>query len=335
MKLKQGLWVAILSASLVVACGDAQKNNDDLKRQKQDLEAQNAALQNQLSAEQAKNEALASAPLELQDLEKQISSLKNDTLEKEAAIEAQKAAIEALKASGDADAADKIEALEGQIQLRETAIAEQKELIARLEIASSEKAEDLATLLRASITPYAGIWILDPKPALSFSNCQYMVRFDAEEGSVYRAAICDDGKVQAEVQSVAGFTADNGAGWSGTLGFNIDARSRKSSCGDQTSILPSGSSYGFDHSVGTASAGHEAALFMSSKMGEAAKSFKSGSSIPDLGKNKSCGTIITRAKQSSQAGNVLLQEAAKVCQLTKELSGAGCFMAADQFEASL
>lgn len=325
MKLKQGLWVAILSAGFMSACSDSD-SDDKLKRENETLATQNAQLQSELEA--------AKAPLELQDLEQRLAALKSDTMTKEAEIDAQRAEIEALKASGDAGAADKIKSLEDKVNASVAAIEEQKALVSRLEIATSEKADDLATLFKGSISPYAGIWILDPKPELSFPNCQYMVRFDAEQGSIYRATICEDGKIQAEVQSVTAFTAKNSAGWNGTLGFNMDAKARKSSCGTEPGFFQTGLSYGFDHSMGTATAANEAALFMSASFGDELKSFKSGSSIPDLGKNKSCSSIITRSKLASQATNLLLQQAAKVCQLSRELEGTdiGCFKAADQFE---
>lgn len=335
MKLKHGLWALFLTAGFASACRGSKNNNDDIKRENETLAAQNSALQTELAAEKAKSEALAAAPLELQDLEKQISSFKTDTIGREAALEALKAEIEALKTSGNANAEAKITALEEQIKGSETTIAEQKDLVARLEIASSQKAEDLAVLFKSTITPYAGIWLLDPKPELSFSNCQYMIRFDADEGRVYRAAICDEGKIQAEVQNVSGFTANNASGWSGTVGFGMEGKIDRSSCGKQASFLSSGNSYGFDHSIGTATASMQAALFMTSNLGDQAKTFKSGSAIPDLGKNKSCSSIITRSKLASQVGNVLLQQAATVCLLTKDLIGTGCFKAVDQFEPTL
>jgi hypothetical protein len=333
MKLTHGIWLAILSAGFMGACSDSS-SDDKLKRENQNLATQNAQLQSELDA--------ANAPLELADLEQRVAALKNDTMNKEAEIEAQRAEIEVLKLSGDANAAAKIKSLEDKVSESVAAIDDQKALLSRLEIATSEKADDLATLFRGSISPYAGIWLLDPRPELSFANCQYMVRFDAEEGSIYRATLCEDGKIQAEVQSVTGFAAKNSAGWNGTVGFNMDAKTRKSSCGEGPSFFASGLSYGFDHSMGTTTAANEAALFMSASFGEDVKSFKSGSSIPDLGKNKSCGNIITRSKLGSQAQNLLLQQAAKVCQLSRDLQlpasvplqagNLGCFKAADQFE---
>lgn len=343
MQLKHGLGVTFLTFGLSVilgsGCSDSSDNDkgkvDEYRRENDALAAQNSALQNELAEEQAKNKALADAPLKLQDLESEIASLKVDNLDREAVLEAQKAEIELLQASGDAGAEAKIKELADLIKLGESQIAEQKVLLSRLEIAASEKSEDLARLYKATITPYEGIWIMDPKPELAFSNCQYMVRFDADEGRAYRAAICDDGKIQAEVQNVSTFFANNSAGWSGSVGFGMNAVVGKSSCGEGSSILLSGDSYGFDHSVGTATIATEASLFMTSKLGPESKTFKSGSAIPDLGKNKSCSTIVNRSKLPSQAGNILLQEAAKVCQLTKDLVGTGCFKANDLFEPSL
>jgi len=382
----QGLGILLVGASLI-HCSDSKSDEEGLKRERDNLATQNAALHNQLEAERTANEAnekqlqvLTQNPLALNDLETQISTLKNDTASKQAKIDAEAAEIEALKASGDALSADKIKLLEEQKKADEVALAAQGALLARLEDAKHLKAEleaalasedavvqarirdleeqvkvseaaiaeqknvvaslktyaeDLKNLFKGSITPYAGIWLLDPKPELAFPDCQYMVRFDADQGSVYRALICSDGKIQAERQNVSSFSVDNSAGWSGSLGFKMITRSVKSSCGDQAGVLGTDLTYGFDHSVGTASATNEASLFMKTNIGTAAKSFKSGSSIPDLGKNKSCSTIITRSRLASQASNLLLQEAAKVCQLTPELTGTGCFTAADQFEPSL
>ncbi len=389
MKLIQGLCIILVGTSLI-HCGD-KANDDDSKREKDYLATQNAALQNQVASEKAKNEAsskqlqaLTATQLPATDLQAQIDSLKNDTNGKVAEIEAQKAEIEALKASTDALAQDKVKLLEEQLKAKESAVSEQQTLITRLEEAQKQKAElealkasddamaqgkikaleeqvkaseaavadqaavvaglkaaadaksnELAKVFKGSISPYAGIWLLDPKPELSFPNCQYLVRFDADQGSVYRAVICSDGKIQAERQNVIGFGADNSSGWSGTLGFKMLTTSIKSSCADPAGLFASGTSYGFDHSVGTASAANEASLFMKASIGSDQKNFKSGSSIPDLGKNKSCSGIITRSQMPSQAGNTLLQEAAKVCQLTPELTGTGCFKGADIFEPSL
>ncbi|MBC7659700.1 MAG: hypothetical protein H7249_08320 [Chitinophagaceae bacterium] len=196
-----------------------------------------------------------------------------------------------------------------------------------LPLTDAELKAQLRELLNSSLAPYSGIWVMDTTPA---NDCQVLIRFDANEGSIYRTVVCGM-NVQAELQSLKTFAANNGGGWSGSVGVTMTGESLKNSCGTKKSFLASGVSYSFDHSVGTATASTEASLFMTSNVGTDVKNFKSGSTDPDFGKNKSCDQIVTRAAQAAQKDNLPLQQAALVCKLTPAMIGAGCFTAPDQF----
>ena len=171
------------------------------------------------------------------------------------------------------------------------------------------------------LAPFDGIWIAEASPLVRLPNgCTLMIRVASKGGSIVRAVLCENETAQIETFSPSDFGV-RGDVFPSSLGLEVVGKLKDSSCGAMTSTVLTAKAFVFDH--GTSVPAERATYMYSSYGSEKNLVFQSGSSVPSLGRNKSCEQIESRAGAAENQGNKILQKAANLCRAS--FKNLGCF----------
>ncbi|MCX6124671.1 MAG: hypothetical protein NTV34_07970 [Proteobacteria bacterium] len=171
------------------------------------------------------------------------------------------------------------------------------------------------------LVPFDGIWVAETSPLVSLPiGCTLMIRVAAKGGSIVRAVVCEDETAQIETYSPSDFGVRNDV-FPSSLGLAVVGKMNDASCGAMRSTVLTGKEFVFDHSTSVPA---ERATYMYSSYGSDKNLvFQSASSVPSLGRNKSCEQIESLAGTPASQGNKMLQKAANLCRGSFKKSG--CF----------
>ena len=200
-------------------------------------------------------------------------------------------------------------------QAKVTELTQQvKELNQQLATGTTKMRDEVA------IAPFNGIWVVDQASVEGVpTGCSVMLHVSSKTAIISRAVLCDNGTSQIDSYQPNEYGVRKDL-FQGSLGFEVASVAIDSTCGALQSSLQATSKFVFDHST---VAGAERATYMFAVDGTKNLVFQSGASLSALERNKSCETIEARAVNPSNAGNKLMQNAAKLCR--GEVETKGCF----------